>query len=237
MIDKPRVDDRKVAVDIARVSLVLGFLTVSPLGFAQSLLGLENSLSNPQSIATGALNNAIAQGDWRLMFLQHDRLKDVQPADLVRVEKLYFKPSNRTVGYYIPDMDPDRTVVPATPDLNDVMRSYKSTVSVVHGESFDPTIANIESRAVYSKLANGMKVAVLPKKTENNEVTGTIELRFGDATSLVGQREAASFAGGMLMAGTRSHTRQQITEEMRKLNARVTRSEEHTSELQSLRHL
>src|ERR1035441_434224 len=189
---------------------------------SQLLLGLENSLSNPQSIATGALNNAIAQGDWRLMFLQHDRLKDVQPADLVRVAKLYFKPSNRTVGYYIPDMEPDRTVVPATPDLNEVMRSYKSTVSVVHGESFDPTIANIESRAVYSKLANGMKVAVLSKKSENNEVTGTIELRFGDATSLVGQRDAASFAGGMLMAGTKSHTRQEITDEMRKLNARVT---------------
>ena len=37
--------------------------------------GLENSLSNAQAIATGALNTAIAQGDWRLMFLQHDRLK------------------------------------------------------------------------------------------------------------------------------------------------------------------
>ena len=42
----------------------------------QLLRGLENSLSNAQAIATGALNNAIAQGDWRLMFLQHDRLQD-----------------------------------------------------------------------------------------------------------------------------------------------------------------
>ena len=32
-----------------------------------------------------------------------------------------------------------------------------------------------------SKLPNGMKVAVLSKKTANNIVTGTIELRFGDA--------------------------------------------------------
>ena len=39
--------------------------------------GLENSLSNAQAIATGALNTAIAQGDWRLMFLQHDRLQDI----------------------------------------------------------------------------------------------------------------------------------------------------------------
>jgi zinc protease len=53
----------------------------------QMLRGLENNLSNPQSIATGALNSAIAQGDWRLMFLQHDRLSDVSSADLVRVAK------------------------------------------------------------------------------------------------------------------------------------------------------
>ena len=84
----------------------------------QALRGLENNLSNAQSIATGALNTAIAQGDWRLMFLQHDLLEKVQPADLVRVAKDYFKASNRTVGYYIPDMSPDRTVVPSRPDLD-----------------------------------------------------------------------------------------------------------------------
>ena len=69
-----------------------------------------------------------------------------------------------------------------------------------------------------------MKVAVLPKKTANNIVTGTIDLRFGDQTSLAGQREAASFAGNLLMAGTKTHTRQQIQEELRKLNAQVTAS-------------
>ena len=150
---------------------------------SQLLRGLENSLSNSQSIATGALNNAIAQGDWRLMFLQHDLLKDVQPADLVRVAKAYFKPSNRTVGYYIPDMNPDRTVVPPRPDLASTLRDYKSAVTVVRGETFDPTIANIESRVVRARLANGMRVAVLPKKTANNIVTGVIELRFGDQTT------------------------------------------------------
>jgi zinc protease len=190
----------------------------------QLLRGLENSLSNPQSIATGALNSAISQGDWRLMFLQHDRLKDVQPSDVVRTAKAYFKPSNRTVGYYIPDMNPDRTVVPPTPDLDATLRNYKSTVTIVHAETFDPTVANIESRVVRSKLANGMKVTVLPKKTENNIVTASIELRFGDAATLAGQREAAAFAGSLLMSGTRSHTRSQLQDEFRKLNAQVTAS-------------
>jgi zinc protease len=186
------------------------------------LRNLENSLSDPQSIATGALNNAIAQGDWRLMFLQHDRLQSVTAADVVRVAKLYFKPSNQTVGYYIPDANPDRTVVPETGDLEAVLHNIKSSVIVSHGEVFDPTPANIESRMTRGKLANGMKVAMLNKKTENNMVSATIELRFGDENSLKGDTAIASFAGSLLNAGTRTKTRQQLSDEMQKLDARIT---------------
>jgi zinc protease len=182
---------------------------------------LENSLSNSQAIATGALNTAISQGDWRLMFIQHDWLAKVQPADLARVASLYFKPSNRTVGYYMPDMTPDRTTVPEAADLNATLAGYTSTVAVARGEAFDPSIANIQSRATHATLPNGLKVSVLSKKTANNIVTATIELRFGDAASLAGEREAASLAGSLLMAGTTTHTRQQLADEFRRLNAQV----------------
>lgn len=185
------------------------------------LRNLENSLSDPQSIATGALNTAIAQGDWRLMFLQHDRLKDVSPTDLVRVAKAYLKASNRTVGYYIPDAAPDRTVVPATPDLGALLNNYKSTVTISHGEAFDPTPANIESRTKRTRLANGMKVVMLPKKTENDVISAVIELRFGDENSLKGKNTAAQFAGSLMGSGTKSKTRQQLADEMQKLNARI----------------
>jgi zinc protease len=189
---------------------------------SQMLRGLENNLSNPQAIATGALNTAIAQGDWRLMFLQHDRLDSVTPGEIVRVAKAYFKPSNRTVGYYIPDAAPDRSVISAAPDLKEILKNYTSTVKVARAESFDPTIPNIEQRIVRSTLANGMKVAVLPKKTANNIVIGRVDLRFGDATSLRGQREPASMAGALLMDGTTNHTREQLQEALSKLNAQVT---------------
>ena len=185
------------------------------------LRNLENNLSDPQAIATGALNEALAQGDWRLMFLQHDRLKDVSPLDVVRVAKAYLKASNRTVGYYIPDAAPDRTVVPPTPDLEALLKNYQSTVTITHAEVFDPTPANIESRVVRSRLANGMKLVLLPKKTEADVVSATIELRFGDATTLAGRNTAAQFAGSLLNAGTKKYTRQQLADEMSKLNARI----------------
>lgn len=186
------------------------------------LRNLENSLSDPQAIATGALNTAISQGDWRLMFLQHDRLKDITPADVVRVARLYLKASNRTVGYYIPDAAPDRTAVPDTPDLAALLKDYKSSIVISHAEVFDPTPANVESRVVRGKLPNGMKLVVMPKKTEADMVTAAIELRFGDATTLAGKSAVAQMAGSLLNAGTRTKTREQLADEMRRLNARIT---------------
>jgi zinc protease len=185
---------------------------------------LERNLSDPQSLATGALNESIAQGDWRLMFLQHDWIEKVTPEDVVRVAKMYFKASNRTVGYYIPDAAPERTVVPSTQDLEATLRSYKSTVNVAHGEVFDPTPAHIEARTQRGKLANGMKLVVLPKKTEGDRVSATIELRFGNAETLKGQNEAAQLAGSLLGRGTRTLTRQQLQDLMRQLDAQITAS-------------
>jgi zinc protease len=186
------------------------------------LRGLENSLSDPQAIATGALNTAISQGDWRLMFLEHDLLSDVSAADVVRVAKDYLKPSNRTVGYFIPDPAPDRTVVPESPDLPKMFANYTSNVTIAKGENFDPTIDNIQGRVVQSRLNNGMRVTVLSKKSPNNMVTGSIELRFGDETSLMNQRQAAAFAASLAMYGTKTHARVQLQDEFRKLNARVS---------------
>lgn len=185
------------------------------------LRNLENSLSDPQSIATGALNTAISQGDWRLMFLQHDRLKDISATDVVRVAKAYLKASNRTVGYFIPEAAPDRTVVPATPDLSSILKDYKSTIRVAQGEAFDPTPANIESRVVRSKLPNGMRVVMLPKQTDAGMVTGIIELRFGDQATLAGRNAAAQFAGALLSRGTKTKNREQLADAMRVLNARI----------------
>ncbi len=184
------------------------------------LKNIEDRMTNTQSFTTG-LSEPIAEGDWRLMFLEHDRLKDVSPQDIVRVAKLYLKESNRTIGYYIPTDNPERTVVPEAPDLNSTLSNYKSTVTIAHGESFDPTPANIEGRLARATLANGMKLVELNKATTGNMVFAEIELRFGNAASLAGKAAVARFAESELGGGTTTRTRQQIQAELEKLNARV----------------
>ncbi|MEO8594725.1 MAG: pitrilysin family protein [Candidatus Solibacter sp.] len=181
---------------------------------------LEQQLTDAQQVAMG-MTTPVSQGDWRLMFLQHDRIQQVSPEDLVRVAKAYLKDSNLTVGVFIPDGAPDRAAVPDTPELAAMFRNYKSSIEVSRAEEFDPTPANIEKRVVRSKLANGMKVAMLPKKMAGGTVSVAIELHFGDAKSLAGKNAAAQLAGSLLMSGTRTRNRQQIQDEMEKLNARI----------------
>src|ERR1019366_3067735 len=181
---------------------------------------LEQQLTDAQQVAMG-MTTPVSQGDWRLMFLQHDRIRQVTPEDLVRVTKAYIKDSNLTVGVFIPDPAPDRATVPNAPTLSSFLTNYKSSITVSRAEEFDPTPANIEKRVVRSKLANGMKVAMLPKKMAGGTVSVAIELHFGDAKTLSGHNAAAQLAGSLLMSGTKTLNRQQIQDEMEKLNARI----------------
>ena len=163
----------------------------------------------------------IAQGDWRLFFLHRDRLRAVTPADVNRVAQAYLKPSNRTIGLYIPTDKPDRAVIPETPAIDSLVKDYKGDAVVAAGEAFDPSPENIESRAKRIALANGFQVALLPKKTRGGSVVVSATLRFGDEKSLFGRATDASFAGAMLMRGSTKHTRQQIREELDRLKARA----------------
>jgi zinc protease len=184
------------------------------------LRGMEQQQTDAQQIGLG-LSTPVSQGDWRLQFLQYDRIKQVTPEDLVRVAKAYIKDSNLTVGVFIADPAPDRAAVPDTPNLSSVLSNVKSSIAVSRAEEFDPTPSNIEKRLVRSKLANGMKVAVLPKKMAGGTATVQIELHFGDSKTLGGQNAIAQFAGGLLMQGTKTRTRQQIQDEEEKLDARI----------------
>ena len=75
----------------------------------------------------------------------------------------YFKPSNRTLGLFIPTAKPDRAEIPATPDLAATLKDYKGDATVAAGEAFDPSPANIEARTARS-TAGGLKLALLSKR-------------------------------------------------------------------------
>jgi len=167
------------------------------------------------------LSEFIAMGDWRLFFWDRDQVKKATVEDVQRVAAAYLKPSNRTVGLFIPTAKPDRAEVPPPPDVAAMLKEYKGEAAVAAGEAFDPSPANIESRTTRMELPAALKVALLPKKTRGGAVVTAMTLRFGDEKSLMNKQAVADLTADILMRGTTKHTRQQIKDEFDRLKARV----------------
>ena len=183
----------------------------------------ERLMANSGRVAV-TLTDWAAKGDWRLFFLHRDRIAAVTPADVNRVVKAYLQRSNRTVGMYIPSDTSQRTAIPETPDVAALVKGYKSAGTVVTGELFEPTIANILGRVQQQKLTSGVQAALLPKKTRGEMVTGQLTLRYGNADSLQGNTSATQFLGSLMERGTKKHTRQQLEDELDRLKARLSAS-------------
>ena len=188
---------------------------------ARILKDIDLLLNNSNGVGL-QLSEWAAMGDWRLLFVHRDRLKQVSKDDVQRAATYYFKTSNRTVGLFIPTAEPDRTEIPPAPDPITLMKDYKGDRSVSVGEAFDPSPENIDARTQRVTLPGGLKLALIPKETRGDTVSAVIRLQFGDENSLMGQSAIGRLTAQMLIRGTTKHTRQDIQDELDKLKARLT---------------
>ncbi|MSQ50026.1 MAG: insulinase family protein, partial [Betaproteobacteria bacterium] len=163
-----------------------------------------------------------AMGDWRLFYLYRDRMHKVSTADVQRAADAYLKPANRVLGMFVPTPQPDRAAIPAAPDLSAVLDAYRGSRQLDAGEVFDPTPQNIEARVIRRTLTNGIKVALLPKKTRGSTVVAQLALYWGDEKSKMNRGPACGLAGGMLMRGSRKHTRVELRDAFDQLKASVS---------------
>ncbi|MBO0700263.1 MAG: insulinase family protein, partial [Zavarzinella sp.] len=182
--------------------------------------GHEQSLADAPGFAED-LTEWIASGDWRLFFLNRDRLDRVTAADVNRVAQKYLVRTNRTVGVYYPTDKPDRAEIPDAPSASDLVKDYKGRTAVAPGESLDPTPANLEKRVTRGTLGP-IKTAFLPKKTRGQTATVRLTLRYGNEQSLIGNVVAAELLPNMLLRGTKKHSRQQFVDELNRLGAGIS---------------
>jgi zinc protease len=168
-----------------------------------------------------ALSEYIAEGDWRLLFLQRDRYKAVTADQVRAVAAKYLKRDNRTLGQFIPTEKPERAEIPAMVDVQALVKDYKGQAPVAQGEAFEASPAHIDASTRHFTTPAGLKVALLPKKTRGESVTFQLTLRLGSEASLKDRDVAGSMAAQMLMRGSAKHTRQQIQDALDQLKAQL----------------
>ncbi len=181
---------------------------------------IEMVMTNSRSLAL-TLSETIAMGDWRMLFLHRDRLRAVTTAQVQGAAERYFKSSNRTLGMFVPTPAPDRAEIPAAPDVAALLRDYRGQSVVSQGERFEPTPTNIEARTIRRELPGGLKLVLLPKKTRGSTVVAQLSLRWGDESSKSGRSAACGMASAMLLRGSESRSREQISNEFNRLRASV----------------
>jgi zinc protease len=181
----------------------------------------EERLQTDSTAMAQALSSASALGDWRLLFIQRDRLVAVTADDVNRVARTYFQKQNRTVGLYVPEDSPRRLAVPAAPPVETVVKDYKGGTVTAAGEAFDPTPENLDARTRVVDLG-GIKAGLLPKKTRGETVSLVLTLHYGNEESLKGQTAAAAVLPALMMAGTKKHDRQALREELDALGVRIS---------------
>ncbi|HEV8385504.1 MAG TPA: insulinase family protein, partial [Candidatus Acidoferrales bacterium] len=131
----------------------------------------------------------------------------------------YLQRNNRTIGLFIPTDKPERVPVPPPPDVAAIVADYKGRAALAEGEEFDPAPASIEARVQRSELPEGIKVALLTKKSRGEEVHLNLTLRYGNDENLKGFESSSGFLSDLMLRGTKKLSYQQLRDELDRLGA------------------
>ncbi|HEX5755611.1 MAG TPA: pitrilysin family protein [Arenimonas sp.] len=178
-------------------------------------------LFNDANRTATALSEAIAAGDWRLFFVNRDRVEKVTRDDVIRVAQTYFKPENRTLGRFLPTDKPERAEIPEAPSVASLVDGYQGRAAIEQGEAFDPTPATIDARTELGTLANGTKLALLAKENRGDTVNFSLRFLFGSAEDVNGRSLAGGAVAEMLLRGTEKLSRDEISRRLDELKARL----------------
>nr|MCU0769228.1 insulinase family protein [Burkholderiaceae bacterium] len=109
-----------------------------------------------------------------------------------------------------------RAEIPAAPSAAEVLADYRPAAVAASGEAFDPSQDNIDRRTRIVTIGE-LKIALLPKRNRGETVNVRTNFRWGDVAALSGRAVEGDLTASMLARGTDRMTRQQIADEMTRL--------------------
>lgn len=170
-------------------------------------LMFERTLSDPEEFGV-EISDYIALGDWRLFFVDREQVRGVSAEAVRAAAAKYFVRDNRVVGIFEPTDEPKRAEMSAAPTAEELVGRYAFREEGSDVEAFDASQDNIDARTTVLDM-NGVRVALLPKKTRGNTVV--VQMRWNVGNNAEPARPAVNtLAASMLTRGTKTMTRDQI---------------------------
>jgi zinc protease len=169
----------------------------------------NDTIANPERLCV-ALSEAIAAGDWRLLFVLRDRVRNVTLDQINASARAWIKASNRTLGRFIPTDEPNRAPMADRVGAQEALKDFHPGAALSAGEAFDSSPDSLDARTHRITLPSGLKLALLPKKTRGETVKLQFNLHFGSEQGLQNERVAGNLAPQLVSLGTRRKTRAEI---------------------------
>jgi len=188
-----------------------------------NLLKQIDQINRNSSYLGTYMSEFIGAGDWRLSFIQRDRIEAATLAQVNTAIQKYFIKSNRTVGKFLPTKNPVRVGIPHTEDLNALVTNYKGKKALGKGEVFDVSFDNISKRLNLGKLdETGIKYGFIKKNNRGNTVVLNFTFRNGNVKQLMNLGKSDSYTARMLNKGTTTKTRQHIEDKLSELKSSIS---------------
>tara|TARA_R110002049_G_scaffold252890_2_gene428220 strand:+ start:6153 stop:8912 length:2760 start_codon:yes stop_codon:yes gene_type:complete len=198
-------------------------ITEEELNRAKSnLLKQYDQISRNSSYLGLFMSEFIAAGDWRLSFIQRDRIENMTVEKVNNAIKRYFINTNRTVGNFIPSKQPIRVEIEHTEGLDELVNSYKGKEGYGEGEAFDVSYENIQNRLNSGELQKTpIEYGFIKKNNRGKTVTLSFTFRNGSVDDFMNKGRLASYTARMLDKGTKNNSRQDIQDKLSTLKSSI----------------
>ncbi|MGJ8662301.1 MAG: M16 family metallopeptidase [Marinicella sp.] len=184
----------------------------------------ELSFNSSSGIAL-QLSEWVGMGDWRLMFLDRDRMEATTLEQVQQAAEEYMVNDNRTLGLFIPEQDPNRADSIKRYEISEVkamVEGYEGRELVAQGEDFDPSFDNIDARTTHLDLNNDGKLVHVRKETRGDSVVMRLSLDLGNEDALFNKSVVGQLTGNMLTRGTKNYSRSALKAKFDELKANVS---------------
>ncbi|MDO5103261.1 MAG: pitrilysin family protein [Lautropia sp.] len=168
-----------------------------------------------------ALTEAVAQGDWRLLFAQPDWVETMTLDEIRAAGRRWLVQSNRTLAWYLPTEKPVRAPNPSRPDIAALLKDHPWKQADAFKADVELTPQSITERTQLGQLGNGLTYALLPRQVKGDRVHLNLSLQWGNLQNLSGRWREADGISTMLLSGTRDLPRQAFEDKLRALDAQL----------------